>query len=67
MRLIIIHYREEYDVKKTLKPTNWFYRLPFVGNNKQNMQKAGGLTYLASRNLDLKIITASQVLCLSCI
>lgn len=31
------------------------------------MQKIHGLTYLASRNLDLKIITASHVLCLSCI
>lgn len=34
---------------------------------KKAVQQICGLTYLASRNLDLKIITASQVLCLSCI
>lgn len=40
---------------------------PEITASPQKRQGHLPLPYLASRNLDLKIITASQVLCLSCI
>lgn len=53
-----------------LGQSSLFQQVPAHEGTQLPPRKSQGhspLPYLASRNLDLKIITASQVLCLSCI